>query len=383
MFEAVPGMSGTQRVVVAPDALDRLVGALRSRGYRVLGPTVRDGAIIYDDLESAAQLPVGRTDRQDGGSHRLERRADEARFGYAVGPHSWKRFLFPPRVRLRRARRNGDGAPAIEEEELDETPSPSSASVRASCTRSRSRIASSSAADTSTATTPPGREGAFLVAVNCFEPGDKSFCTSMGTGPKVESGYDLALTELLDGEHRLLVEAGSERGADVPVELAARPSPPTWPSPQRRSRQQPDGWAGRFETFDIRGLLAEPRASPLGRRRRALPHLRQLHPRLPHLLLLGSRGPDGSRGRGGGALARLGQLLLGRLLVHPRRQRPALGTLALPAVADAQARHVVDQFGTSGVRRLRPLHHLRPVGIDITEEVAAIRATEEDSAAVA
>ena len=114
-------MSGTQRVVVAPDALDRLVGALRSRGYRVLGPTVRDEAIIYDDLESAAQLPVGWTDRQDGGSYRLERRADEARFGYAVGPTPGSASS-SARVRLWRARRNGDGAPAIEEEELDETP---------------------------------------------------------------------------------------------------------------------------------------------------------------------------------------------------------------------------------------------------------------------
>jgi hypothetical protein len=30
---------------------------------------------------------------------------------------------------------------------------------------------------------------------------------------------------------------------------------------------------------------------------------------------------------------------------------------------------------------LRPLHHLMPVGIDITEEIAAIRATEGDHAA--
>ena len=100
-------MTETHRAVIAPDALDRLIGALRTRGFRVLGPTVRDGAIIYDDLESADELPIGWTDRQDGGTYRLERRADEARFGYAVGPHSWKRFLFPPRVRLWRAKLNG------------------------------------------------------------------------------------------------------------------------------------------------------------------------------------------------------------------------------------------------------------------------------------
>jgi len=95
--------------VIEPGALDVLVGALRGRGYRVLGPTVRDGAIVYDELESAAELPIGWTDSQDGGQYRLERRQDEARFGYAVGPHSWKQFLLPPRIRLWQARQNGDG----------------------------------------------------------------------------------------------------------------------------------------------------------------------------------------------------------------------------------------------------------------------------------
>ena len=35
-----------------------------------------------------------------------------------------------------------------------------------------------------------------------------------------------------------------------------------------------------------------------------------------------------------------------------------------------------DQFGTLRLRRLRPVHHLVPVGIDITEEVRAIRDSE-------
>ena len=57
------------------------------------------------------------------------------------------------------------------------------------------------------------REGAFVVAVNCGEPGGTCFCTSMGTGPRAESGFDLALTELLDDEHRFLVEVGHATAA--------------------------------------------------------------------------------------------------------------------------------------------------------------------------
>jgi hypothetical protein len=72
--------------VLELDELDALIGALSSRGYDVVGPTVRDGAIAYDEIESAAELPAGWTDVQDGGSYRLRRRDDDARFGFAVGP---------------------------------------------------------------------------------------------------------------------------------------------------------------------------------------------------------------------------------------------------------------------------------------------------------
>ena len=94
--------------VITGGALEDLVHVLRRRGYRVVGPAVRDGAIVYEELESAGDLPVGWGDTQEAGTYRLVRREDEARFGYAVGPHSWKQFLQPPHVRLWRARRNGE-----------------------------------------------------------------------------------------------------------------------------------------------------------------------------------------------------------------------------------------------------------------------------------
>ncbi len=60
------------------------------------------------------------------------------------------------------------------------------------------------------------RESLFIVAVNCGQAGGTCFCASMNTGPKATSGYDLALTELLqDGRHRFLVEVGTVRGAEV------------------------------------------------------------------------------------------------------------------------------------------------------------------------
>ncbi|MGZ4257419.1 MAG: 4Fe-4S dicluster domain-containing protein [Gaiellaceae bacterium] len=212
--------------VIEPAALEALVVALRERGFRVLGPTVRDGAIVYEDLDSAADLPIGWTDSQDGGHYRLERRDDDARFGYAVGPHSWKQFLLPPRLKLWRAQQNGDGGLEVEEEPLDETPlaflGVRSCELHAIATQDRVFIGGKFVDRDYAAR----RDGTFIVAVNCFEPAGTCFCVSMGTGPKAERGYDLALTEILDGEHRLLAEAGSERGAEVLAELPGREAAP-------------------------------------------------------------------------------------------------------------------------------------------------------------
>ena len=67
------------------------------------------------------------------------------------------------------------------------------------------------------------REGAFIVAVNCGQAASTCFCVSMETGPKATSGFDLALTEVLeDGGHSFVVEVGSERGAEVLAELEQR-----------------------------------------------------------------------------------------------------------------------------------------------------------------
>ena len=65
-----------QRVIARAD-LDQLLGAIARRGFRLIGPAVRDGVIVYDDISSSADLPAGWTDEQDGGHYqrgRAERR---------------------------------------------------------------------------------------------------------------------------------------------------------------------------------------------------------------------------------------------------------------------------------------------------------------------
>ncbi len=208
------------QVTIDRAGLDGLLGVLRERGFAVVGPTVRDGAIVYDEIGGCEDLPAGWTDEQDGGSYRLRRREDEALFGYAVGPQSWKRFLHPPELTLWRARRGADGDLEVSEEPA-EAPRYAFLGVR-SC--ELKAIAIQDRVLMEGEFPDPfyraRREGAFIVAVNCTVAGGTCFCVSMETGPRADSGYDLALTEAIEGDrHYFLCEAGSERGAEVLAEV--------------------------------------------------------------------------------------------------------------------------------------------------------------------
>jgi ferredoxin len=69
------------------------------------------------------------------------------------------------------------------------------------------------------------RKDAFLVAVNCSHAGGTCFCVSMKTGPKAHAGFDLALTEITgDGDTIFLTEAGTDQGGAVLAELPHRPA---------------------------------------------------------------------------------------------------------------------------------------------------------------
>ena len=68
----LPVTVGAKLAVKRAD-LQRLIDLLRGRGYRVIAPTIRDGAILYDTVTDLDQLPVGWTDRQEAGEYRLER----------------------------------------------------------------------------------------------------------------------------------------------------------------------------------------------------------------------------------------------------------------------------------------------------------------------
>jgi len=220
----------TTDAIVSTRRLDRggleaLFDALTRRGYGLVGPTRRDGAIVYDTIQSVADLPAGWGDEQSQAHYRLHQRDDQALFGYTAATQSWKRLLFPPTQRLFRAtRKNG---------ELSLEPEPVEAPLRALIGVRACELHAITLQDRVFIGGPYQDEGyaarrsnLFLVAVNCTEPGGTCFCTSMQSGPRVQAGFDLALTEMIDpDQHWFSVDVGSARGAEVLAEIPTEPLP--------------------------------------------------------------------------------------------------------------------------------------------------------------
>jgi len=236
--------------------LGELIPALQRRGYQVVGPVVREGAIVYDVVEKLADLPAGWTDEQAAGRYRLQRRNDHALFGYAVGPHSWKKYLHPAEVRLFTAERQGETLRI-----LNNAPPPPRRAFLGVRACELAAIAVQDRVLQGDRYRDPiyasRREGIFIVAVNCTQAASTCFCTSMKTGPKAERGFDLALTELArPGKHEFLIEAGSEAGTEVLAELESATA-----SPQicAEAEAAVEGTAGqiqrRMDTTNIRDLL--------------------------------------------------------------------------------------------------------------------------------
>ena len=366
------------RVVISREHLNALFAGLRARGYTVLGPTVRENAIVYDELASAEDLPAGWTDEQQGGTYRLKKRSDQALFGYAVGPHSWKKFLHPPVLRLWRAKR--DGASFVVESEEQESHKLAFIGVR-SC--ELHAIGIQDKVFLQGPHVDPAyrsrRENAFIVAVNCGEAGGTCFCASMNTGPKATAGFDLALTEILeDGKHYFVTEVGSESGAqivdDLPHQLARDEEVSKAESVVARTAQS----MGRtMDTTDIKGLLYRnydhPRWRNVASRCLTCANCTMVCPTCFCTTVedvTDLSGSEAERWRKWDSC-----FTVDFSYIHGGSVRASAESRYRQWMTHKLATWI-DQFGTSGCVGCGRCITWCPVAIDITEEVRAIRATD-------
>jgi sulfhydrogenase subunit beta (sulfur reductase) len=206
---AVPRLSAS--VVLPKTSLQSIFDNLSSAGFTLIGPTVRDGAAVLDEIHSVDDLPVGYHDEHRPGYYRLNKSSDGQWFSHNLGAHSWKKFLHPSSITLYSVSRTS-GQWVLQRPEKF---APRYAFIGArSCDLHAISIQDRVFMAEQYRDPHYGRrrEQIFLLAANCSTASSSCFCTSMRTGPRATEGFDLALTELPE---TFLLEVGSEAGSEM------------------------------------------------------------------------------------------------------------------------------------------------------------------------
>jgi len=201
--------------VLDTNGIQALLEELASSGFSVIGPTVKDDAILLGEITHIDALPSGWIARQSPGQYRLQKDG-QAYFDHVVGPQNWKKVLFPTPQTIWKADKGKRNSLNITEPPLP-TEKLALFGVRG-CDLAALDILDRvfGGENFQDPRYVARRKNAFIVAVNCRRAAQTCFCTSMNTGPEVKEGFDLVLTEIIEKDrHVFLVETGSNSGKQV------------------------------------------------------------------------------------------------------------------------------------------------------------------------
>ncbi len=239
-------------------SIDSLLTLLKEQKFKTVGPTVRDETIIYDELDSISDLPIGITDVHEAGSYRLKERNDKALFGYNVGPFSFKKYLFPPRLTILKTKRV-DGKITIikENDSVDKLAllGVKPCELQAILIQDKIFIEGEYIDNYY----KEQRDNLLIVTTNCTEAGNSCFCTSTQSGPEAKSGFDIAITELIDDNgHNFLIEAGTKNGLTFLKKLPlSEPSDNDIETAVKKIKSASENMGRKLETKNLKELLLD------------------------------------------------------------------------------------------------------------------------------
>jgi len=354
-------------------SLDDLIALLQGDGYRVLGPIARDGGLSFDEVRRTADLPVGLRDTQEPGRYRLVSGTPGEVFGVINGAGSLKPLFFAPQEALLEIRRAGKKFKV--DEVAPSAPRLAILGVRA-CDLAALAIQDRIFLRDRFRDThyERRRQDVLLVAVNCTQSASTCFCVSMKTGPRAISGFDLALTEM---EEAFVVQTGSPAGEAVVAKLGLNAAlSDEVAAAQGRIDECATRMQRRLDTSDLPRLLYEeaenPRWKEVAGRCLSCTNCTMVCPTCFCHTVVDQEEIDGNLSR------RVRQwdscFSLEHAHIHGINFRPEIHDRYRQWLTHKLASWI-DQFGTSGCVGCGRCITWCPVGIDLTEEVAAIRAT--------
>ncbi len=197
------------------EGLDDLIRQLADSGYRVFGPTVRAGAVVFDRVDSAAQLPVGLASVQEPGRYRLEESGNRRFFDFVNGHESLKRFTFASQEKLWSFSADGTFQSGLSESPRTAVIGARACDIAGMKVQDRTFLKGKHSPHTDPYYADR-RRNLFVVAVNCTVCVSTCFCASQNAGPMAEDGFDISLTELEDG---FVVKTGSAAGEAIAAKL--------------------------------------------------------------------------------------------------------------------------------------------------------------------
>ncbi|MDH5324136.1 MAG: 4Fe-4S dicluster domain-containing protein [Gammaproteobacteria bacterium] len=191
-----------------------LIDQVLKQGYRLFGPQVENGAIVFKPLQSVRQLPQGWQLQQSPGSYVLTKTDNNQWFDWTLGPQGLKPLLFQSREVLWTVKKDAHGRLHFDSDS-EKSPEPAMAvlGVRA-CDVAALQLQDAHFLrnGNNDSAYAQRRQGLLLLALNCGCSSPTCFCASSGDGPQVADHVDIQLTELEQG---FVVRAGSEAGDAV------------------------------------------------------------------------------------------------------------------------------------------------------------------------
>ena len=358
--------------------LQRLIDALAQRHMKVLGPVLRDGSVVFDEVRRVEELPAGWRDVQAPGAYRLEETRDGRWFGIVNGPGSLKRQVFAPRETLLQITIEDEQGAFTAKATVPDTPRVAVLGAR-SCD-----VAGLLAQDRIFLEDrypdpyyAARRRGLFVVAVNCTRSVSTCFCTSMGTGPEATTGFDISLTELNEG---FIARAGSPAGEEVLASLALPPAADALCELERWDIEEcARSIHRRLDTSDLPDLLyanlEHPRWDEVAKRCLSCGNCTMVCPTCFCHDEFDEPSLDGKHSE----RVRVWDSCFNRehAQVHGYNFRPHIQDRYRQWLTHKLASWI-DQFGSSGCVGCGRCITWCPVGIDLIEEIGAIRESKSD-----